>query len=419
MTPVTRSILVGALAAALNFSPALSQTQPAGIAPSAAGKSLSVSNSSSCVAMTQQNTTFVVWNVGSVAAYFNMNGATATTGNPQLPAASAITVSAAPGAMLCAITASSTTTLQITQGSGFPAIAGSAGASGSTSDATAANQVLQIAQETAFNTALGLMADAACATDNGTCDVIALIKRTNQRLTTINTTLGTPMQATGGTVGLVAGVAEIGNVKNSGTFATQSAVTAASGSFASGAFASGSFASGSHASGSFASGAFASGSVASGALASGSIASGAMVDLVALSAPVAPATATATKSILLGAQATTGAVNPTNGQQSALSSDSNNNVLTSSGGAPNLAISQVSVATSDTAVVAARALRRAVTIQQITGTQNVFCNQTTATAANGVVLPAVVGASITFNTTSAVRCIAITGAQTVAVAETY
>jgi hypothetical protein len=136
-------------------------------------------------------------------------------------------------------------------------------------------------------------------------------------------------------------------------------------------------------------------------------------------APVAPATATATKSTLIGCQATSAAINPTTGQQAAVDCDLNNNVLVSSGGAPNLAISQVSVATTDTSVAAARALRRSVTVQQITGTQNVFCNQTTATAANGVVLPAVVGASFTFNTTSAVRCIAITGAQTVAVAETF
>lgn len=136
-------------------------------------------------------------------------------------------------------------------------------------------------------------------------------------------------------------------------------------------------------------------------------------------APVAPATATATQSVLGGCQATSAAINPTTGQQAAVDCDLNNNLLVSSGGAPNLAIAQVSVATSDTAVVAARALRRSVTIQQVTGTQNVFCNQTTATAANGVVLPAVVGASFTFNTTSAIRCIAITGAQTVAVAETF
>lgn len=136
-------------------------------------------------------------------------------------------------------------------------------------------------------------------------------------------------------------------------------------------------------------------------------------------APVAPATATATKSELIGCQATSAAINPTTGQQAAVDCDLNNNLLVSSGGAPNLSITQVSIATSDTLAIAARALRRAVTIQQITGTQNVFCNQTTATAGNGLVLPAVVGASITLNTTSAVRCIAITGAQTVAIAETY
>lgn len=68
---------------------------------------------------------------------------------------------------------------------------------GSTSDATAANQTLQITQETAINTLLGLQADAACATDNGTCTLAALVKRLNQRVTTINTTLGTPFQAGG------------------------------------------------------------------------------------------------------------------------------------------------------------------------------------------------------------------------------
>lgn len=94
-------------------------------------------------------------------------------------------------------------------------VCGTATVSGA-GDATAANQVLQIAQETAFNAALGAMADAACATDNGTCSTIALIKRTNQRLTTVNTTLGAaPMQSTGGTVGLVANAANnvyVGNV---------------------------------------------------------------------------------------------------------------------------------------------------------------------------------------------------------------
>lgn len=168
-----------------------------------------------------------------------------------------------------------------------------------------------------------------------------------------------------------------------------------------------------------ASGAYASGAVASGAYASGSLASGAMVDLVALSAPVAPATATATKSILLGAQATTAAVNPTTGQQSALSSDTNNNLLTSSGGAPNLTTAQVTVTTSSTSTAAARALRRSVTITNITGTQQVYCSGTTATTGNGQLIPAVVGASWTVSTAAAVNCIAVSSSQTVSVAEIY
>jgi hypothetical protein len=41
----------------------------------------------------------------------------------------------------------------------------------------------------------GAKADSACATDNGTCSVAALIKRTNQNLTTLNTTAGSPVPA--------------------------------------------------------------------------------------------------------------------------------------------------------------------------------------------------------------------------------
>lgn len=243
--------------------------------------------------------------------------------------------------------------------------------------ATAANQVLQITQETAINTILGLQADAACATDNGTCTIAALAKRNNQRLTTI-----------------IAGIP----VTNAGTFAVQ-----ATGTF---------FQATQPVS-------QAAGSVASGAYLSGAFASGSMVDLVSLSAPVAPATATATKSALIGCQATSAGINPTTGQQAAADCDLNNNLLVSSGGAPNLTTAQVSVATSDTAVVAARALRRSVTITNVTGTQQVFCSGTTATTGNGQLIPAVVGASWNVSTTAAIRCIALTGAQTVSVSEIY
>lgn len=50
------------------------------------------------------------------------------------------------------------------------------------------------------DTAQGTTTDAACATDNGTCTEIALLKRENQRLTTLITATGTPFQA-GGSIG--------------------------------------------------------------------------------------------------------------------------------------------------------------------------------------------------------------------------
>lgn len=136
-------------------------------------------------------------------------------------------------------------------------------------------------------------------------------------------------------------------------------------------------------------------------------------------APVAPATATATKSDLIGAQATSAAVNPTTGQQSALSSDLNNNLLVSSGGAPNLATSQASVTTGNISVASARALRRAITITNVTGTSAVFCGNTGVTISTGTYLGSSAGSWISFNTTSAVFCTVAATTQTVAVAETY
>lgn len=186
-------------------------------------------------------------------------------------------------------------------------------------------------------------------------------------------------------------------------------ITAASGAIASGAISSGAFASG----------AYASGSVASGAFASGSLASGAMVDLVALSGPVAPATATATKSVLLGAQATSAAVNPTAGQQGALSTDLNNNLLVSAGGAPNLATAQASITTGNISAAGARALRRAITITNVTGTGPVYCGNTGVTTSTGTYLGGTAGSNIVLNTTAAVFCTVASVTQTVTVAETY
>lgn len=88
-------------------------------------------------------------------------------------------------------------------------------------------------------------------------------------------------------------------------------------------------------------------------------------------------------------------------------------------GSANLAVAQVSIATSSTLAVAARTARRAVTITNITGTQPVYCTSATATTANGQYIPAVAGANFTFPYTGVINCIASTGAQTVSVTETY
>ncbi len=79
----------------------------------------------------------------------------------------------------------------------------------------------------------GALADAACATDNGTCTAQALAKRTNQRLTTLNSTLGSPFQA-GGSIGntafgVSAGEAHVGEVgANQFTITVAQTVTASS-----------------------------------------------------------------------------------------------------------------------------------------------------------------------------------------------
>lgn len=139
----------------------------------------------------------------------------------------------------------------------------------------------------------------------------------------------------------------------------------------------------------------------------------------AIQAPVAPATATATKSVLIGAQATTAAVNPNTGQQSALSSDSNNNLLTSAGGAPNLATSQASVTTGNISAASARALRRSIKITNVTGTGPVYCGNTGVTTSTGDYIGATAGSNIVINSTAAVFCTVPTTTQTVAVLETF
>jgi hypothetical protein len=115
--------------------PVAAQTnQAAGLTPCSIGVSISVSNVSSNSQLSTCGQVAVVWNTGSTTAFFNWGTASntaATVSGWVLPAGTAITLNTGrAGLYLAAITAASTTTLQIVQGNGTPTIAGGSGGGG-------------------------------------------------------------------------------------------------------------------------------------------------------------------------------------------------------------------------------------------------------------------------------------------------
>jgi hypothetical protein len=100
-------------------------------APAAAGTPLSVSTSSSRVAL-PAGTTVVVYNTGSSAAYvaFGGSGVTAANTNDLIQPGSWAAFAPGSATYLAAITASGTTSLNVSGGSGLPAGAGGGGGSG-------------------------------------------------------------------------------------------------------------------------------------------------------------------------------------------------------------------------------------------------------------------------------------------------
>lgn len=116
-----------------------------------------------------------------------------------------------------------------------------------------------------FDTKTGSLTETAPASDTASSGLSGRLQRIAQRITSLIALLPSALGANGGLKieGVASGtvvpisVASIPShaVTNAGTFATQSAVTAASGAFASGALASGAIASGAAVSGAFADGA--------------------------------------------------------------------------------------------------------------------------------------------------------------------
>lgn len=94
-----------------------------------------------------------------------------------------------------------------------------------------------------------------------------------------------------------------------------------------------------------------------------------------------------------------------------------NPLPTASYGAAAIATSQITVGTTNTQIVAARAGRMSVTIENL-GTGAFYVGVTGVTVANGYLVPGVLGATVTIPTQAAVFGIAAV-AQAVSVLETF
>jgi hypothetical protein len=83
-----------------------------------------------------------------------------------------------------------------------------------------------------------------------------------------------------------------------------------------------------------------------------------------------------------------------------------------------IAASQVSIGTSATLAADARPTRSAVTIEN-TGTTAVYIGTSDVTTTTGMLLPGVVGASITINSRAPIYGVVATGTATVTILDTY
>lgn len=111
--------------------PAWAQGGAFGLTPSTAA-SISVTGTSSRVQLGASGTTILLQNTGTNDAFvaFGGSGVTATTSSHSLPAGKSIAYNAAASSYVAAITASSTTTVKVSQGFGSTAVGGGGSGSG-------------------------------------------------------------------------------------------------------------------------------------------------------------------------------------------------------------------------------------------------------------------------------------------------
>jgi len=153
----------------------------------------------------------VATNVGATNGAYCALGASATTSSQYLsPGGGWFSFTVGSATQLTCITSTSTTTVNMTGGSGLATGTGGGGGGGGSGGAvTIASGAVASGAYASGSIApgaivdLGSQPDTACATDNGSCSVVALIKRTNQNLTTLNTTAGSSIPAGNNLIGQV------------------------------------------------------------------------------------------------------------------------------------------------------------------------------------------------------------------------
>lgn len=259
-------------------------TSIAGFAPAGTFATLTASGSSASVAL-PAGAVVIFQNTGTtaVSCTLGVGSATALVNENIIQPGSwaAYTVGSNTFGACIDQTGSASNVVVLSGGTGIPTGAGG-GSSGGGGAVTVADGA---------DVAQGTTTDAACATDNGTCTEIQLLKRANQRLTTVNTTLGSPLQA-GGSVSV-----SNANANGSATSANSSPVVIASDQVA----------------------------VATKA-ASGALASGAVVDITNMSATTAGSAPT--KAIYSGCRGqNTEATAVTNGQITPVACDLTSKVI--------------------------------------------------------------------------------------------
>jgi hypothetical protein len=204
----------------------------------------------------------VASNVGSTNIAYCKLGASATVNDqPISPNGGWFAFTTGGATQLTCITSTSTTTVNMVGGAGLPTGAGGGSSGGSGSNASVSATGSAVPSSATY---IGIISGGNLT---GWTGAVTQVTAANLNATVVGT----------------------------GTFATQSAITAASGSISAGAISAG---------------AYVSGSVLSGAYASG-----ALVDITNVSTPISPNTATATKGLLIGGQFNSTQETLTNGQQ--------------------------------------------------------------------------------------------------------